>query len=121
MKEPRATTRRALRAKGFREQQRRYETSGMSVKAFCRSEGLAESTFYQRRARLKSGKRTWHGLEAMPAGEERVGFIDAGAMLMAVPGDRTLGAEGEAPGEAAAGVEVRLELGGGLVLFVRRT
>ena len=58
MKAPRTTTtHRALRAKEFREQQLRYEASGKSVTAFCRGEGVAESTFYQRRAQLKGGKR----------------------------------------------------------------
>ena len=48
MKEPRTTkTHRALRAKEFGEQQLRYKASGKSVTAFCRGEGVAESTFYQ--------------------------------------------------------------------------
>ena len=126
MKEPRTTTtHRALRAKEFREQQQlRYEASGKSVTAFCRGEGVAESTFYQRRARLKGGKCAAPRSDPTVAGKERTGFIDAGPMVIAVPGHRGLRAGyamREAPAEPGSGVEVRLELGGGLVLYVRRT
>lgn len=125
MKEPRTTTtHRALRAKEFREQQVRYEASGKSVTAFCRSEGVAESTFYQRRARLNGGKRAAPRSGPTATRKERTGFIDAGPMVIAVPGEAGLRAGcamREAPAEPGGGVEVRLELGGGLVLFVRRT
>ena len=124
MKEPRATTLRALRTKEFHEQQRRYEKSGKSVTAFCRGEGVAESTFYQRRARLKGGKRVAPRSDPTAAGKLRTGFIDAGPMVIAVPGDRAVReacAQRETPAEPANGVEVRLDLGGGLVLYVRRT
>lgn len=124
MKEPRATTLRALRTKEFHEQQQRYEASGKSVTAFCRGEGLAESTFYQRRARLKGAKRVAPRSAPTAVGKERTGFIDAGPMVIAVPGDQAVRAGcamREAPAEPASGVEVRLELGGGLVLYVRRT
>ena len=87
-------------------------------------EGVAESTFYQRRARLKGGKRAAPRSERTAAGKERTGFIDAGPMVVAVPGDRGLRARcamREAPAEPGSGVDVRLELGGGLVLYVRRT
>lgn len=124
MKEPGTTPHRALRAKKFREQQLRYAASGKSVTAFCRSEGVAESTFYQRRARLKGGKRAAHRSDPTAAGKSRTGFIDAGPMVIAAPGNRAVReacAQRETPAEPASGVEVRLELGGGLVLYVRRT
>ena len=92
--------------------------------AFCRGEGVAESTFYQRRAQLKGGKRAAPRSEPTAGCKERTGFIDAGPMVIAVPGDRGIRAVcamREAPAEPGSGVEVRLELGGGLVLFVRRT
>ena len=124
MKEPGTTTHCALRAREFREQQLRYEASGKSVTAFCRGEGVAESTFYQRRSRLKGGKRVAPRREPTAAGKERTGFIDAGPLVIALPGDQAVRAGcamRETAAEPAAGVEVRLELGGGLVLYVRRT
>ena len=121
MNEKVATTARELRVKQWRAEQQRQEKSGLSVTAFCRREGVAESTFYQRATRLTSGKREARGLGAKPVTQERVRFIDAGPMVIAAPGERVVGAQREAAGESAAGVEVRLELGGGLVLYVRRT
>ncbi|MCX7138603.1 MAG: hypothetical protein NTW47_18740 [Proteobacteria bacterium] len=121
MKERGATIRRALRTKEFREQQLRYEASGKSVMAFCRGEGVAESTFYQRRARLKGGKRAAPWLDPTAGGKQRTGFIDAGPMVIAAPGDHAVRAQRETSGEQVSGVEVRLELGDGLVLYVRRT
>ena len=121
MKEKVATTARELRVKQWREQQHRQEKSGLSVTAFCRREGVAESTFYQRATRLRSGMRAARGVGTKPVDQERVRLIDAGPMMIAAPGERVVGARCEAAGAAAVGVEVRLELGGGLVLFVRRT
>ena len=86
MKKPRTTTtHRALRAKEFREQPLRYEASGKSVTAFCRGDGVAKSTFYQRRARLNGGKRAAPRSERTAVGKERSGFIDAGPIVTAVP------------------------------------
>ena len=121
MKEKVAATARALRVKQWRDEQQRQEKSGLSVTAFCRREGLAESTFYQRATRLGSGKREARGPETKAVAHERVRFIDAGPMVIAAPGERVVGAQREATGEPVAGIEVRLELGGGLVLYVRRT
>ena len=122
MKESGKTTHRVLQAKEISDQQRRYEASGLNVTAFCRNEGVAESTFYRRRAQLKQGKGAMHRVVGtMMGGKGGAGFIDAGPMVIAVPGDGVVRAQREAAREQAAGVEVRLELGGGLVLYVRRT
>ena len=122
MKVSGTTTHRALDAKEVREQQRRYEASGLCVTAFCRGEGVAESTFYQRRATLKRGKRATHWVVGtMTDSKGGACFIDAGPIVMAVPSDSAVRTPREAAGEPGVGVEVRLELGGGLVLYVRRT
>ena len=121
MNEKLATTAQELRVKQWRDEQQRQEKSGLSVTAFCHREGVAESTFYQRATRLKSGKREARGAGTKPVVQEQGRFIDAGPMVIAAPGERVLRTQREATGEPAAGVEVRLELGGGLVLYVRRT
>ena len=98
----------------LRDQQRRFEASGQSVAAFCRAEGIPVSTFYQRRARLKKQgpqKRN-------PADAAVASFIDAGALVVSAP------ARPVAPplqtAERRDGVEVRIDLGGGVVLRVTR-
>lgn len=121
MNEKVATTARELRVKQWRDEQQRQEESGLSVTAFCRREGVAESTFYQRATRLRRGKREARGPGTKLVAKQRGRFIDAGPMVIAAPGERAMRSQGEATGEPAAGVEVRLELGGGLVLYVRRT
>ena len=125
MNEKVAATAREQRVKQWREEQQRQEKSGLSVTAFCRREGVAESTFYQRATRLGRGKREARGLGIKPVAQlvaqERARFIDAGPLVIAAPGERVLGVQREAAQERAGGVEVRLELGGGLVLYVRRT
>ena len=122
MKESGKTRQRALDAKEIRDQQRRHEASGLCVTAFCRREGVAESTFYQRRAQLKQGRRATHRVVgAMTDSKGGACFIDAGPIVMAVPSDSAVRTQREAAGEPAAGIEVRLELGGGLVLYVRKT
>ena len=41
----------------FQEQPRRFESSGKTAISFCKDEGVALSTFYQRRARVKNKVR----------------------------------------------------------------
>jgi hypothetical protein len=125
MNEKVAATARELRVKQWREEQQDQQKSGLSVAAYCRREGVAESTFYQRATRLGSAKREAHGLGtkpvAQPVAQERARFIDAGPLVIAAPEEHAVRTQREATQEQAAGVEVRLELGGGLVLYVRRT
>ena len=121
MNEKVATTARELRVKQWRDEQQRQEKSGLSVTAFCRREDVAESTFYQRATRLRSGKREARSPGTKLLAKERGRFIDAGPMVVTSQGERVVRTQREATGEPAADVEVRLELGGGLVLYVRRT
>ena len=125
MNEKVAATARERRVKQWREEQQRQEKSGLSVTGFCRREGVAESTFYQRATRLGGGKREGRGLVTKPVArlvaQERARFIDAGSLVIAGPEERAVRTQSEAAQERAGGVEVRLELGGGLVLYVRRT
>ena len=133
MNEKVAATARELRVKQWREEQQGQQKSGLSVAAYCRREGVAESTFYQRATRLGRGKRGARGLGTKPVAQlvaqERARFIDAGPLVIAAPeeptaertAERAMHTQHEATQERAASVEVRLELGGGLVLYVRRT
>jgi hypothetical protein len=97
----------------LQEMQRRYEMSGKRAIAFCEDEGIPISTFYQRLARLRkkaAGSRP--GARAV-AGR----FIDAGPMIVAPP---ALSAMPHHMRPSSEGVEVRIDLGGGVVLHVTR-
>jgi hypothetical protein len=103
--------RRHLGEQGWRERFERFEGAGLSVEAFCRREGLCRSSFNRWRVRLRPG--------AVPAASARQvakhgvspAFVDLG-MLGAAAGATTVG--------SASGLELRIELGGGVTLTLSR-
>ena len=99
----------------FQEQQRRFERSGKTATAFCKDEGVALSTFYQRRARVKKQDRT---REAGVA-KRTAAFIDAGALVVAPAVGALM--RSHSARESDGRVEVRIDLGGGVVLHVSRS
>lgn len=80
----------------------RFAASGLSVAAFCEQEGVSTASFYR-----------WRGL--LGGAIER-NSVDAGAPM---PAFVDLGALGS-PGPAGGRLEIRLDLGGGLVLSLVR-
>ena len=96
------------------EQQRRFERSGKTATAFCKDESVALSTFYQRRARVKKQEQA----RAIGVAKRTATFIDAGPLAVAP----AAGAMMRAPSvrESDGLVEVRIDLGGGVVLHVSR-
>lgn len=98
-----AATAQTRRASEWRERLTRYSTSGQTVRAFCAGESVSTAAFHYWRARL--AKR---GV-ARPAAT----FIDVGAMRGA---DDSETASADAEGR----FDIRLELGGGVVLHVAR-
>ena len=107
--EAKKDTRRHLGAQAWREVFRRFDGSGDSVVGFCKREGLNTSSFRRWRQRLATTTAA-----ASTAQEHReparqsaaASFIEMGSM--------------GAVNEPAARLEVRLELGGGLVLQLVR-
>ena len=112
MVEAKSDTRRHLGAQAWREVFRRFDGSGDSVVGFCRREGLNTSSFRRWRKRLETTATT--STAQMQAQEAReptrqppvASFIEMGSM--------------GAASAAAARLEVRLELGGGVVLQLVR-
>ena len=104
--------RRRLDPRSWREVMLRFGESGTTVSAFCAREGLSTSSFYRWRERLGSsddaaaavrpGRRSELSLPSTASG-----FIDLGRL--AGPSH-----------EAGAGLELRLDLGGGVVLQIVR-
>jgi transposase-like protein len=78
---------------------KQQKASGLSVPAFCRREGLSPWTLYGWRSRLRSGKARRPKRLPAPA-QNATSFIDLGAL--------------RAP--ATERWEIRLDLGGGIVL-----
>jgi hypothetical protein len=83
----------------------RFAKDRQTVVAFCAAERVSVPAFYYWRKRL--------GSEGLPATHATVGFIDAGAV-------RPDGAAAVAAAAPVHGLEVRLDLGGGLLLHIVR-
>lgn len=108
--EAKKRTRRHLSAQAWAEVFGRFAGSGESVTGFCRREGLHTSSFQRWRRRLAASPAP--AIESAAAGEvphlaSPAGFIEMDSMT-------------GAGAAAAAGLEVRLDLGGGIVLHVVR-
>lgn len=105
--------RRQLDTRSWREVMLRFGEAGTTVSAFCAGEGLSTSSFYRWRERLGSGGDA--GVEAprhsgrseLAVQPTAAGFIDLGQL--AGP-----------PRDAGAGLELRLDLGGGVMLQILR-
>jgi hypothetical protein len=91
----------------WRQRLARFAAGGQQINAFCQDEAVSEASFHRWRKLL----RVTAGLPAPAV------FLDAG--MMAVPSPAAQQMMHDAPGSSTA-LDVRLELGGGLVLHIVR-
>ncbi len=103
--------RRRLDLSSWREVMRRFDAAGKSVQAFCANEGLSTTSFYRWRERLDHADH--HGVAAArhsttPTVRARsaVGFVELGSLL--------------GGGSGAGALELKLDLGGGVLLTLSR-
>jgi hypothetical protein len=85
----------------WREHIAAHAKSGHSIAAWCREQGIAVQTFYWWRARLGSARRNKPAQRAHQAPP----FIDLGTLAQA---------------EQTHGLDIRLDLGNGMVLTIAR-
>ena len=109
--EAKTRTRRHLSAQAWAEVFARFDGSGESVTGFCKREGLHTSSFRRWQGRLASTAATPLTTQARDPREATrqapaASFIEVGSM--------------GAASQPAGRLEVRLELGGGLVLQLVR-
>lgn len=129
----------SVRRQQWADEQVQFEASGLTVREFCRQNSRSVSGFYQRRAVIRElgypGLRPRQASKARPqTSATSVGFIDAG-ILESTGQVKNLSADAKvasAPpampprrvreeGKAAnASVEVRIDLGLGVVLTIVR-
>lgn len=107
-----ANKRQRLNEQGWSEVMRRFDGAGTTVSDFCAREGLNTASFYRWRTRLGStgGLRTVAGTarsSALCVQPGPASFIDLGSLASPVR-------------DASPGVELRLDLGGGVVLQIVR-
>ena len=105
--------RRRLDTRSWREVMLRFSEAGTTVSAFCAREGLSTSSFYRWRERLDSvgdaggAAPRRGGRSELAVQPTAAGFIDLGHLA------------GPAR-DVGAGLELRLDLGGGVVLQIVR-
>lgn len=108
-----------LRAQ-WRARLRRFERDGRSVAQFCAAEAVSKWSFYYWRRRLatsvEESPRTAVVSKPEVSEEGAAGFIDVGVARLVGSTPRAVMAQPL----ASAGVELRIELGGGVVLQVLR-
>ena len=94
----------------------RFAGAGVSVSAFCRGESIPTQTFYYWRARLRpaqsAGVASKRAIRPSPSAPPR-GFVDLGVLSSIDPLASLASVE---PGA----LEIRLDLGAGVVLQIRR-
>ena len=111
-----STTVAAQRQSQWRNHLARQAKSGQSVAAFCRAESLSEGNFYAWRTRLAAKESN---VALIPPPATPAAFIDLGVV-------NSTGTSSGTPRAArmqsanAASVEVRIDLGGGMVLTIAR-
>lgn len=100
--------RRRLNERAWRDLFKRFDSAGLTVEAFCQREGLSRSSFNRWRSRLPMRAGAAAAVGAPNVRHSAASFVDLGLL-------------GAAATAAPAGLELRLDLGGGLSLtLVRR-
>jgi hypothetical protein len=100
--------RRRLDESAWREVLQRFDGARMTVEDFCRAEGLCRSSFTRWRRRLRTPAEAAVAVVAKASKQEApAAFVDLGL----------LGGAGAAPLPA---LDLRIELGGGVVLHLVR-
>ncbi len=100
----------------WRERVARQAASGKTIAVFCREEGIGQSTLSYWRKRLGVvGGAAVAKRSAMSAP-----FLDAGSVSVVKSSPHGLFAQGDAPNRSAARIELRLDLGEGMTLYIAR-
>ena len=105
------------RETAWRNRLARYAVSKQTVEAFCRREAVSVGTFYGWRARLRA--RDTDATRARKTAHAPSPFLDLGPVIGVAASAAAPGSD-DAPHHAHAGIDVRLELGGGVVLHIVR-
>ncbi len=104
------------RQQAWLEEQQQFVSSGLSAREFCKLHQLSTSTFYKRRERLAE-------LDPRPVttiGQPAAAFIDAGSIQSFAIADETSKTNEHTDPVAPTSVEMRLDLGAGVVLTIKR-
>lgn len=105
----------ADRATAWQDRLLRHASSGQRVAAFCQSEGVSVASFYHWQSKLRARQAS---VPALPGTlPERSPFIDLGAIDASTASKRPA-ANQAALGQRRARIEVRIDLGCGVLLTI---
>jgi len=109
----------AQRETVWRNRLARYAASKLTVEAFCRREAVPVGTFYGWQARLRA-----RDAYAAPVSQTALAlspspFLDLGS-VRSLAANATMPGRDHAPHHTPTNIDVRLELGGGVVLHIVR-
>lgn len=90
-------------ADGWREVLERFAQSGLTARAFCDREGISTASFYRWRSILEGSPQKPRSQKSPMVADPAAGFVDLGALST-----------------SASRLEVRLDLGGGVLLHLVR-
>lgn len=105
----------AQRESEWRNHVARQASSGQTIVAFCRSEAISEGCFYSWRKRLQTEANSG----ALTPSATPAPFIDLG-MVKNADANMAMLCPDRAKQPAPSGIEVRIDLGGGIVLTIAR-
>ena len=114
MQSPKQSQQLSPRQQQWRDEQERFEASGLTARKFCELHRLNASTFYKRRERLAELSAD----NVAAAGQHASMFIDAGSI------DSSVKPSARAPelvdSQAPPILELRIDLGAGIILTLTR-
>ena len=96
----------------WRERLARLAASGKTIAAFCREEGVGKSTMSYWRRRL--------GVAGRQSTAVRAPFLDVGPVRTAEPRQPCASPKGDSAHESPGRIELRLELGDGVVMHIAK-
>ena len=105
----------AQRETAWRNRLARFAASKLTVEAFCRGEAVSVASFYGWRTRLRSGQ----GNVSQPSRAMPTPFIDLGSVRRRAISTAAL-SDTQAKHHESAAINIRLDLGGGMVLHIAR-
>lgn len=116
-------TGRSQRESAWRDRLARYTRSEQTVGAFCRGEAVSVATFYAWRTRLRTGEVTvTQAQRTAPAPFIDLGSVRSRAANTSVSSHANASgyAPHVAPPHTRSAIDIRLELGDGVVLHIAR-
>ena len=119
MSKPASATIGAQREMAWRNRLARFTASKLTVEAFCRREAVPVGTFYGWQARLRTRDA---GAGAVPQSALALSpspFLDLGSVNRLAASAASPGRD-HAPHHARTSLDIRLDLGGGVVLHIAR-